>query len=72
MLLTDEAGEVIKKSFQELGTQPQVASQIIKFLNSNSTEALIRKGVKDKPQWLWRPKIFLQKGIYCRLLRTNA
>jgi hypothetical protein len=30
ILLTDEADDVIKKSFHELGTRPQVATQIIK------------------------------------------
>jgi len=41
MLLIDEVDEVIKKSFQELGTRPQDATQSIKFLNSNSIEVLI-------------------------------
>jgi hypothetical protein len=45
--LTDEADDTINKAFQELGTRPQVATQTIKFLNSNSCEALKSKGVKD-------------------------
>jgi uncharacterized phage infection (PIP) family protein YhgE len=48
ILLTDEVDDTLKKSFKELGTRPQVATQIIKFLNSNSSEVLIRKGVKDR------------------------
>ena len=47
-MLTNEVGEVIKKSFEELGTQLEVTSHIIKFLNSNSTKALKIKGVKDR------------------------
>jgi hypothetical protein len=39
---------VIQKSFHELGTRPQVATQIIKFLNSNSRETLLKKGVNDR------------------------
>jgi hypothetical protein len=46
--LTDEADDTIKKSFQELGTRPQVATRVIKFLNSNTSEVLKTKGVKDK------------------------
>jgi hypothetical protein len=46
--LTDEADDTIKKSFQELGTHPQVATRVIKFLNSNSSEVLKSKGVKEK------------------------
>jgi hypothetical protein len=48
MLLTDEADDIIQKSFHELGTRPQVATQIIKFLNSTSSEILARKGVRDR------------------------
>jgi hypothetical protein len=62
MLLTDEADETIQKSFHELGTRPQVATQIIKFLNSTSSEILASKGVKTKLQWLWKQKRYLQKG----------
>ena len=40
MLLIDEEDDVIHKSFHELGTRPQVSTQIIKFLNSNSRERL--------------------------------
>ena len=40
MMLIDEADDVIQKSFHELGTRRQVATQIIKFLNSNSRETL--------------------------------
>jgi hypothetical protein len=43
--------QVIQQAFQELGTRPQVATRIIKFLNSNSKEALRSKGVKKKLQW---------------------
>jgi hypothetical protein len=39
-MLIDEADDVIQKSFHELGTRRQVATQIIKFLNSNSRETL--------------------------------
>jgi hypothetical protein len=48
ILLTDEADDTIKKAFQELGTRPQVATRVIKFLNSNSSEVLKSKGVKDR------------------------
>jgi hypothetical protein len=48
MMLTDEADESIQKSFHELGTRHQVATQIIKFLNSTSSEILENKGVKDR------------------------
>jgi hypothetical protein len=46
--LTNEADQTIKKAFQELGTKPQVAMSIIKFLNSNCRELLKSKCVKDK------------------------
>jgi hypothetical protein len=46
--LTEELDHVIQKTFHELGTRPHVSTQIIKFLNSNSKEALKSKGVKDK------------------------
>ena len=48
MLLIDEADDIIKKSFHELGTRPQVATQIIKFINTNSKETLTNKGIKDR------------------------
>jgi hypothetical protein len=47
MLLVDEVYDVFQKSYYELGTRPQVSTQIIKFLNSNSGEELLRKGVND-------------------------
>ena len=46
MLLTNEAYETIQKSFHELGTRPHIATQIMKFLNSTSSEILARKGVQ--------------------------
>ena len=61
MLLTNESDEVIKKSFQELGTRPQVSTQVIKFLNSNSTKALISKGVKNNHNGYWGWKDFYKK-----------
>jgi hypothetical protein len=46
--LTDEADEDINKSFQELGNIPQVSTRAIKFLNSNSSEVIKSKGIKDR------------------------
>jgi len=43
ILLTNEANDTIKKAFQELRTRPQVATQIIKFLNSNSMVMEVKK-----------------------------
>ena len=48
MILIDEADGIIKKSFHELGTRPQVATQIINFLNTISKETLTRKGIKER------------------------
>jgi membrane protease subunit (stomatin/prohibitin family) len=43
--LTNEIYEVLKKIFSELGTRPLVGTQIIRFLNSNSSEVLKSKGI---------------------------
>jgi hypothetical protein len=48
MVLIYEANDTIKKSFQELGTRPQVATIFMKFLNFTSSEVLKSKGVKDR------------------------
>jgi hypothetical protein len=40
MLPIHKADHVIHKSFHELRKKPQVSTQIIKFLNSNSRETL--------------------------------
>jgi hypothetical protein len=48
IILIDEANETINKAFQGLGMRPQVATIIIKFLNTNSREILKIKGVKNK------------------------
>jgi hypothetical protein len=64
MLLTDEADDIIKKSFHELGTRPQVATQIIKFLNSTSSEILASKGVKDRTTMVMETKrIFTKRNL---------
>jgi hypothetical protein len=47
MVLIDETIDTINKSFQELGTRSRVATRVIKFLNSNSSEVLKIKGVKE-------------------------
>jgi hypothetical protein len=64
MLLTDEAYDIMNKSFLELGTRPQVSTQIIKFLNSSSKETLIKKGVKDRTTMIMKNKRFLYKDKY--------
>jgi hypothetical protein len=52
------------KSIQELGTKPQVATRIIKFLNSNSKEALKSKGVKDRTTMVMETKKYFYKKKY--------
>ena len=64
MLLVDEADDVIQKPFQELGTRPKVATQIIKFQNSNSREMLSRKGVNDRVTMVMETeRIFTKKNL---------
>jgi hypothetical protein len=79
MMLIDEANDCIKKSFHELGTRPQVATQIIKFLNSNSRETLARKGVKDKTTMVMETeRIFTKRNLLqqaqneCIALKKNV
>jgi len=48
IILTKGADDTEKKAFWELGTRPQVATRVIKFLNSNPSEVLESKGVKVK------------------------
>jgi hypothetical protein len=68
ILLTDEADDTIKKSFQELGTRPQVATRVIKFLNSNSKEVLKSKGVKDRTTMVMEAEnIFTKIKLYNKL-----
>jgi len=61
MMLIDEANDCIKKSFHELGTRPQVATQIIKFLNSNSRETLAIKGVKYRTSMVMKTERIFTK-----------
>jgi hypothetical protein len=79
MLLVDEADEVIHKSFHELGTRPQVATQIIKFLNSNSRETLLKKGVNDRTTMVMETeRIFTKRNLIqqaqneCIALKRNV
>jgi hypothetical protein len=41
--LVTEADRVIQQAFQELGNRPQIATKIIKFLNSMSKEELRKR-----------------------------
>jgi hypothetical protein len=62
--LTDEADQTIQKAFQELGTRPQVATRIIKFLNSNSKEVLKSKGIKDRTTMVMETEnIFTKRNL---------
>jgi hypothetical protein len=64
ILLTDEADDTIKKEFQELGTRPRVATRVIKFLNSNSSEVLKIKGVKDRTTMVMEDEnIFTKRNL---------
>jgi hypothetical protein len=64
IILTDEADDTIKKAFQELGTRPQVATRVIKFLNSNPSEVLKSKGVKDKTMMVMEDEnIFTKRNL---------
>jgi hypothetical protein len=64
IILTDEVDDTIKKGFQELGTRPQVATNIIKFLNSNTNEVLQRKGVKDRTTMVMEAEnIFTKRNL---------
>jgi hypothetical protein len=79
MLLVDEADEVIHKSFHELGTRPQVATQIIKFLNSNSRDTLLKKGINDRTTMVMETeRIFTKRNLIqqaqneCITLKRNV
>jgi hypothetical protein len=64
MLLVDEATGVIQKSFHELGTRPQVATQIIKFMSSISRETLLRNGVNERITMVMETKrIFTKRNL---------
>jgi hypothetical protein len=61
MLLVDEVDDVIHKSFHEFGTRPQDSTQITKFLNSNSRETLLRKGVNGRTTMVMETGRFFTK-----------
>jgi hypothetical protein len=69
----------IQKSFHELGTRPQVATQIIKFLNSTSIETLARKGVTDRTAMVMETeRIFTKRNLIqqaqnkCIMVKRNV
>jgi hypothetical protein len=79
MLLVDEADEVIHKSFHELETRPKVATQIIKFLNSNCRDTLLKKDVNDMTTMVMETeRIFTKINLIqqahndCITLKRNA
>jgi len=60
----DEVDEVIHKSFHELGTRPQVATQIIKFLNSNSRDTFFKKGINYRTTMVMEiERIFTKRNL---------
>jgi hypothetical protein len=62
--LTDEIDEVLKKAFVELGSRPQVATQVIRFLNSNSSEVLKSKGIQDRTKMVMEAeRIFTKRNL---------
>jgi hypothetical protein len=79
MLLIDEVDDIIKKPFHELGTRPDVTTQIIKFLNSSSKETLRKKGVKDRTKMVMEnERIFTKRNLIqqaqnkCIMVKRNV
>ena len=79
MLLTNEEKDNIHKSFHELGTRPQVATQIIKFLNSTSIGTLAIKGVKNRTAMVMETKnVFTKRNLIqqaqnkCIMVKRNV
>ena len=64
MLLVYEVDEAIQKSFHELRTRTHVATQIIKFPNSNSRDTLLKKGVNDRTKMVMETeRIFTKRNL---------
>jgi hypothetical protein len=64
ILLIDEENGTKNKSFHELGTRPQLATQMIKFLNLSSKETLENKGIKDRTAMVMKTeKVFTKRNL---------
>jgi hypothetical protein len=62
--LENEADRSIQQAFQELSNRPQIATKIIKFLNSISKEELRNKGIKDRTSMVMETKkVFTKRNL---------